>query len=191
MHLRDKWSEDDQAGFTHYLGQCLAGWEEIAKDDLGNLFSGEEESIDRLTTLVSGGTFIGGIHGDSDNEEQQQTIVQNSVARTFYSFAIPALWQASGHHPFIIDTGHSCDDKAEDDESLKSACYNNQLYKLADPDGTSHPCEKDCGLIGGCTCNDTPFSSLAGVEYLDGEDWGGITVQDLIIGYVFQCFKMI
>lgn len=115
--------------------------------------------------------------------------MEDSVARAFYGFAIPAIWKASGHHPFIIDTGRACDDAVSDqDEGLASACYQGQLYKLADPVGESHPCSYNCGIPGGCKCNDTPFSSLAGTEELDGSTWGDVAVEDVIIGFVNSLF---
>lgn len=164
------------------MGQSLYVWDKITIQDLQDLFDGSDESLYRLTSLVSDGTFIAGVRDSPTASDDQNRTVEESTIRAFYGFAIPALWQASGHHPFIIDTGRDCNDKAKDDDKLKTACYENRLYKLADPDGRSHPCTYNCGLPGGCTCSDTPFSSLKGVDELDGNSWGGVTVQDLIIG---------
>lgn len=184
FYLRDDWTSAKQDEFSHYLGQSLYVWDQITTQDLSDLFDGTDKSLDRLTTLVSGGTFIDGVGDSREASDDQNKTVEDSTVRAFYGFAIPAIWKASGHHPFIIDTGRDCNDKAKDDDdkSLKSACYQNKLYKLADPDGKSHPCTYECGFPGGCTCSDTPFSSLKGVGELDGKSWGGVTVKDLIIG---------
>lgn len=179
------------------MGLSLYGWDNIFKKDLENLFDGSDKSIERLTTLISGGLFIDGVadefdvgnkkrSSDEKNEatEKQKKTVKDSFVTAFYGFAIPAVWQASGHHPFIIDTGRKCDDKdgSKYTKDLKSACYEGRLYQLGDPDGKSHPCSYNCGIPGGCKCPDSSFSSPKGVGELDGKNWGGIDVKDIIIG---------
>jgi hypothetical protein len=179
------------------MGESLQGWEFVFTKDLEKLFDGSDKSIERLTTMISDGRMVDGIPKDlpypdktkrKDKEteatEPEKKSVEDSFLTAFWAYSIPAVWQASGHHPFIIDTGRSCDDKDGDKytNDLKSACYEKRLYQLADPDGKSHPCEKNCGIIGGCKCNDNAFSSPKGVKELDGKTWGGLTVDDIIIG---------
>lgn len=185
------------------MGQSLQGWNYIFTKDLENLFDGTDKSIERLTIMISDGRMIDGIpkdipypdktkrkdKDDDDNKKTEATdsekkSVEDGFLTAFWAYSIPAVWQASGHHPFIIDTGRSCDDKDGDKytKDLKSACYENRLYQLADPDGRSHPCDYDCGITGGCKCDDSAFSSLKGVEELDGKAWSGLKVEDIIIG---------
>jgi hypothetical protein len=183
------------------MGQSLQAWNYIFARDLEDLFDGKDESIERLTTMISDGRMIDGIPKDipypdktkrEDGKDDQMTeatesekrSVESSFLTAFWAYSIPAVWQASGHHPFIIDTGRSCDDKDGDKytKDLKSACYEKRLYQLADPDGRSHPCAKNCGIPGGCKCDDSAFSSPQGVKELDGKAWNGLTVEDIIIG---------
>ncbi len=90
--------------------------------------------------------------------------MKHDIERAFYGFAIPALWQASGHYPAVMDTGRDCQDK-DKHENLESACYNGRLYTLGSP-------EKGKNV----------FQSLRGVDEMKDGAWGGITVEDLIIG---------
>lgn len=181
----DQWTSESQAEFTHFLGQSVYIWDKFNTRDLENLFNGSDESIERLGTLVADGHFITGASvkkNEEDHFDANETI-SDSFVRAYYGFAIPQIWQASGHHPFIIDTARDCDTKV-DDEDLSTVCYGGKLYKLADPDGKSNSCS-NCGGTG-CYCpSDNPFSSLDGVKKMTNGNWGGVTVDDLIIGYIF------
>ncbi|CAG8890307.1 unnamed protein product [Penicillium egyptiacum] len=192
----DEWTDQAQDQFSNYLGQALYVWDNVTRVDLRNLFDGSDKSIERLTELMSEGKFNSGSNvkdgktgegtmGEEPTKLQRQS-VEDSFVRAFYGFAIPAVWKASGHHPFIIDTGRDCGDKgvSKYTKDLKSACYGGRLYQLADPDGKSHPCNSNCGFPGGCTCPDSPFSNLKGEKELDGKSWGKIKVEDIIIGAV-------
>lgn len=198
----DDWTDGSQKEFTHYLGHSLYTFDNITAADLFNLFDGSDDSIDRLTSLVADGKFIDGYSGadgplkrdiairDDDHDSdlgvptsEQASTLKDTFYKSFYAFAVPAVWKASGHHPFIIDTGYDCDHDVG--KTLKSACWEGKRYQLADPDGKSHPCdENNCGLIT-CSCPDSDFSTLKGDGLLNGSpDWGGLNVTDLIIGSV-------
>ncbi|CAG8003003.1 unnamed protein product [Penicillium nalgiovense] len=199
------WTPEKQDEFSKYMGQSLQAWNHIFTQDLEDLFDGSDESIERLTTMIEDGRMIDGIpedipypdktkRKDEDDKDDPKTeateaekkSVESSFLTAFWAYSIPAVWQASGHHPFIIDTGRSCDDKDGDKytKGLKSACHGETLYELADPDGRSHPCSYNCGIPGGCKCDDSAFSSPKGVKELDGDDWNGLTVKDIIVGSV-------
>lgn len=143
------------------MGQSLKAWEYIFTTDLRDLFDGSDKSIERLTAMIADGRLLDGVPEDipypkntkrNDKETEatdaQKKSVEDSFLTTFWAYSIPAVWQVSGHHLFIIDTGRTCDDKDSDKytKDLKSACYENRLYQLADPDGKSHPCAKNCGF---------------------------------------------
>ncbi|KAJ5519173.1 Peptidoglycan-binding Lysin subgroup [Penicillium expansum] len=183
------WTPEKQAEFSKYMGQSLQGWNYIFTKDLENLFDGTDKSIERLTIMISDGRMIDGIpkdipypdktkrkdKDDDDNKKTEATdsekkSVEDGFLTAFWAYSIPAVWQASGHHPFIIDTGRSCDDKDGDK-------YTKDLKSIA-------PCDYDCGITGGCKCDDSAFSSLKGVEELDGKAWSGLKVEDIIIGSV-------
>ncbi|KGO70456.1 Peptidoglycan-binding Lysin subgroup [Penicillium italicum] len=192
----DDWTPEKQAEFSKYMGQSLKAWEYIFKKDLENLFDGSDKSIERLTTMIADGRLLDGIAEDipypnktkrkekgTEATDAQKKLVEDGFLTTFWAYSIPAVWQASGHHPFIIDAGRSCDDK-HGDKDFKSACYENRLYKLADPDGKSHDCPDNGGSPAGSECPDTPFSSPKGVQELDGKAWNGLKAEDIIIGSV-------
>ncbi|CAI7654484.1 unnamed protein product [Penicillium discolor] len=197
----DDWTPEKQAEFSKYMGQSLKAWEQIFTTDLKDLFDGTDKSIERLTTMIADGRLLDGVAEDvpypkktkrKDKDEEveatdaQKKSVEDSFLTTFWAYSIPAVWQASGHHPFIIDTGRDYDDKDGDKytKGLKSTCYEKRLYQLADPDGKSHPCLKNYGIPGGCKYPNSAFSSPAGVDELDGKAWSGLKVDDIIIGSV-------
>ncbi|KAL4904081.1 hypothetical protein BDW74DRAFT_185756 [Aspergillus multicolor] len=186
----DEWSDDDQDGFMTYLGQSAGIWDRANTIGLATLFDGSDDSIDTLKTLVADGHFANGASagGDEDGFDAKtgNETVTDAFTKAYYGFAIPAIWQSSGHHPFIIDTQRSCtSDDDGDDDDLASACYQGKLYKLADPDGKSQSCRENaqtgvkCGSDG-VTYND--FATPNGVDQLKDSAWGGVTAQDIITG---------
>ncbi|CAG8207143.1 unnamed protein product [Penicillium salamii] len=202
-NVPEDWDIKKQAKFSKYMGQSMDGWKVVFTEDLENLFDGSDKSIERLTTMISDAGMLHGIPEDipypdktkrKEPDDKKEVIatksqidaVETGFLTTFWAYAIPAVWQASGHHPFIIDTGRSCNDKHTDKYTkyLKSACFEKRLYQLADPVGKSHPCSKNCGFPGGCTCPDTDFSSPKGVGELDDKSWNGLKVDDIIVGSV-------
>ncbi|KAL4768027.1 putative necrosis-inducing factor-domain-containing protein [Aspergillus nidulans var. acristatus] len=188
----DDWSDDDQDAFMTYLGQSAGLWDRANTMGLATLFDGSDDSIKTLKSLVADGHFINGASdlsdGDGFDGKTGNDTVTDAFAKALYGYAIPVLWQASGHHPFIIDTQRSCtSDSDGDDEKLATACYGGKLYKLADPDGESRSCRENaqtgvkCGQHDG-TYND--FATLSGVDELKDGAWGGVTPRDIIVGAV-------
>ncbi|KAL4982965.1 hypothetical protein BDW68DRAFT_191715 [Aspergillus falconensis] len=186
----DDWSDDDQDAFMTYLGQSAGLWDRANTMGLATLFDGTDDSIKTLKSLVADGHFINGASdlgdGDGFDGKTGNDTVTDAFAKALYGYAIPVLWQASGHHPFIIDTQRSCaSDSDGDDDKLATACYGGKLYKLADPDGESRACRENaqtgvkCGQHGD-TYND--FATLSGVDELKDGAWGGVTPRDIIVG---------
>lgn len=174
----DDWTDQATKQFTHYLGQSLYVWDNTTAESLSDLFDGSDDSIDKLTTLVVGGNFIDGNSERADAPETDRNTVQASFLKSFYGFSIPAIWQKSGHRPFIIDTGKGCDEDAGN-SNLKSACYEGRRYQLADPDGDAYTCR---GCDHGTNRIPSAFSSLAGSDELKDGAWGDVKVEDIIIG---------
>ncbi len=56
------------------------------------------------------------------------------------------------------------------------ACYEDKLYYLCYPDGDIDSCDGDAD------CTSHHFSAPPGIETLDGNNWGGITLENLIQG---------
>lgn len=88
----------------------MEAWEEITTAALDDLFSGSEESIDRLTTLISDGKLVSGKSGPmpDPNEATTHGELVDSITKSLFAFAIPAIWSFSNRHPFVIDSGYSC-----------------------------------------------------------------------------------
>ncbi|KAL4756034.1 uncharacterized protein BDW70DRAFT_166856 [Aspergillus foveolatus] len=186
----DDWSDDDQDAFMTYLGQSAGLWDRANTIGLASLFDGSDDSIKTVKSLVADGHFINGASdlsdGDGFDGKTGNDTVTDAFAKALYGYAIPVLWQASGHHPFIIDTQRSCtSDSDGDDDKLATACYGGKLYKLADPDGESRSCRENaqtgvkCGQHGD-TYND--FATLSGVDELKDGAWGGVTPRGIIVG---------
>ncbi|KAF3392821.1 hypothetical protein F1880_008720 [Penicillium rolfsii] len=186
----DDWSDDDQDAFMTYLGKSAGFWDKANTIALATLFDGNDSSIDQLKTLIADGHFVNGASDlgkdDAFDGKVGNETVSSAFAKAYYGFAIPTVWQASGHHPFIIDTQRSCtSDSDGGDDKLASACYAGKLYKLADPDGDSRYCRENPQT--GMQCGDdlyNDFSTLSGIDELTDGAWGGVTPQDIIVGAV-------
>ena len=59
-------------------------------------------------------------------------------------------------------------------------CVDGNSYFLVGASEPNRNCKKD-GDIGG-VCD--PFKELPGMSQLDGRQWGGVTKEDIVIGYV-------
>lgn len=180
----DDWTDEATKQFTHYIGQSLYVWDNTTANSLMDLFDGSDDSLDKLSTLLADGNFIDGSGERTDLPKSDKPTVEKSFVKSFYGFAIPEIWQKSGHRPFIIDTGKGCDDDAGN-SNLKSACVDGRRYQLADPDGDAYTCR---GCDHGTNRIPSAFSNLAGSDELKDGNWGGVTVEDIITGAV-KTFK--
>jgi hypothetical protein len=177
------------------MGQVVGAWQDITATALQTLFDGSDSSISTLTTLLSDGKLIEGGWSSMPTGEPNATgnSINHMIAKAFFGYAIPALWSAAGTHAFIIDSGYACGTTdpigqyMDADTMHKTwACNpsNNQLYYLAWPSGDA----EDCSVTGGgdsgsgTSCSDNLFSAPPGIDSLDGTQFGGITVSDLVIG---------
>ncbi|SPQ21569.1 e2cb8c7a-6b71-4cba-a482-675fd0a9b2df [Thermothielavioides terrestris] len=191
-----KWSPELQAEFSATLGTVLTGWAAAAEAAVGALFNGTDESINMLTTLISGGNFIdGSVDGTPESmpngtSHDTQSALNAIVAKVFFAYAIPAVWNASGQAVFVMDTGFACGtvdpmggDLSTDTMHATWGCWDNMLYYLVNPAGASQDCDGSSDTA--VTCRDNMFSAPPGIDSLDGNTrFGGITVQDLIAGSV-------
>ncbi|KAL2023348.1 hypothetical protein VTK56DRAFT_3086 [Thermocarpiscus australiensis] len=193
----NEWTPELQAQFSATLGGVLTGWAAAAEKAAGDLFSGNDDPINTLTTLISDGNFIeGGEDGignsmPTDTPADSQTALNAMVAKVFFAFAIPAIWSASGQAAFVIDSGFACGTidpmggyLSPDTMHATWACWDGMLYYLAMPSGEGQTC--DGGGDGtAVTCRDNQFSAPPGIDSLDGQSaFGGVTVKDLVIGSV-------
>jgi hypothetical protein len=101
----------------------------------------------------------------------------------------------SNAHAFVIDSGYGCDEAKEKlDKYLNEktadatgVCIDGKMYYLSHADGKSTDCKCEItGDHGPCQtiCRDKKFTAPPGVEELDGEQFGGIKLEDLVKGSV-------
>ncbi|CAI7608393.1 unnamed protein product [Penicillium viridicatum] len=191
----DSWTADSQDSFNAYLGQVVSIWANSTENQLQAIFSGSLDTLPVLTGMVAKGQMIEGDNGSGSKAGSMPDVgmsdttsgeIQTSIEHGFYAFAIPAVWSASGTGAFILDTGADCSDlnvvpNYVDDSIQKQAmgCVNNHLYFLVYPDG---PSSDSCPAEGSCT--DKSFSLPTGADDLDGSNWGGVTVSEIVTGSV-------
>ncbi|KAK3934190.1 hypothetical protein QBC46DRAFT_300262 [Diplogelasinospora grovesii] len=184
------WTPEKQAEFSNYMGQVINAWGNVTSGALKSLFNGSDDTLVTLTSLIANGQFVEGATGTSSavypattEDTLTDTQLENSIAKAFFGYAIPALWSVSGVAAFVMDSGFPCgtvDPVSQylDADTMHSTwgCYDGKLYYLAYPDGNSQSCSDEC--------TDSLFSAPPGLDSLDGNNFGGITLNDLITGSV-------
>lgn len=168
--------------------------------------SGNDDSISRLTALISNGKMItGGIDTDrpcrqgnpdmsAADTDPKHSLTANTT-RLIFASAIPDLWRVSGLRPFVLDAGYPCNavDPLPDYMSAATmhatyGCYQDRLYYLVMPKGRAVHCDQDLCNLGTCSpgdCHQTQFVAPTGLDQLvPGNAWGDLSRQDLITGSV-------
>lgn len=176
------------------MGQVVAAWGNITEQSLNMLFDGTDSSLDLLTSLVADGKFIsGGIDGaivsPEIDKDATATGIQASISKAFFAFGIPSLWSVANTNAFVLDSGYDCgvvdpEGKYLDKDTMHktAGCYNGKLYYLVQVSGDYQTCSTSQG--GGTTCTENKFSAPPGIDTLDGQRFGGVTVADLVTGAV-------
>ncbi|KAK8074334.1 chitinase [Apiospora phragmitis] len=199
------WTAEKQDSFTNYMGQTITGWGNVTSVGLAQVFNGSDASLDILWDVISDGKLVKGWDGtdNSDGEpskEKEEEAEKNAanelrqnIAKSFFGYAIPALWQVSKTYAFVIDSGYACDDDKPlgdylDDDTMEATgdCVDGRRYYLAYPDGEANKCECHYYDNSHCerVCRDQKFSAPPGLDSLDGTIFGRITRKDLITGSV-------
>ncbi len=166
------------------MGQVMSVWGNMTEQGLAALFNGSSETIPMLTSLIINGQLMDGKNASALTQtgpstptalstiadEETMTALQASIAKTFFAYSIPQLWNVSYAYPYIIDARHWCDDGdpldlakhgvSEDTLKSMSVCYQGNQYYLSAPG----------------------YGTPPGMEYLDGKSFGGVTVNDLVVG---------
>jgi len=166
------------------MGQVLNAWSNVTAQSLANMWNGTlDDNLTTLSNLVANGQFFAGkgIHPPLVSPADSLNALKSSIKTAYYGYAIPALWSVSGTYPFVVDAGYSCsgntpngdiDDYMDSsNQSATFACVNGNSYYLASATGDS------TGDGEG-----SPFVQPPGLSQLDGNGWGGITVQELVTG---------
>lgn len=187
------WTPEDQDKFSNYMGQVVSGWANVTSLTLDKLFDGSPGSLDIIGETIARGALADGRPDDGkpstkkrdEASDNNANILQANIQKAFFGYAIPALWQASSAYAFIIDSGSGCDADRPVHDYLSDADMaamkycdkeEDRLYYLARVEGDSQTC------VDGCA--DNKFSRPPGVDSLDGTNFGGVTVEDLIKGSV-------
>ncbi|EJP62058.1 chitinase-like protein [Beauveria bassiana ARSEF 2860] len=188
------WTEDKQDLFAAYMAQTVDLWGASIEGSLYWLFNGTDEAISALTEIISDGKLIAGanmnVPGPKDILQGSASDMKTNMARAFFSYAIPAVWTASGHHPFVVDSGYACGTidplgiyMTVDTMSKTWGCYEDKLYYLVVPEGDAYKnVQNPTGP--GTHKEKNKFSPPAGVQSLGGDLFGGVTLSDLITGSV-------
>jgi hypothetical protein len=191
------WTAQSQETFSTTMGLVVGGWENVTATALANLFSGDQNSLDMLTTLISNGQLLEGKPENGPSTSQihypplfDANLLQKNIIRTFYAYAIPQLWALAGDNPFVIDSGYPCGTVDPLGKYLSSdtmhatyACggkNETNLYYLVAPIGSAGN-NNDCNHG---YCPDNFFSELPGISSLTGDEavWGGLTRDKIIQG---------
>jgi hypothetical protein len=147
-----------------------------------DLFNGSTASIALLTTLIANGQMME--PGTAGTEDAIRGFFEKSI----YGVLIPQAWSLSnkGIHPFVLDSGSDCSDIDVESDYMTSKtatatsyCYNNKLYYLVSTTGGVDCSGNPCGVTE--TCNGR-FTAPAGLSELNGTAWGGVTLEDFVVG---------
>ena len=173
------------------MAKVIDEWVKVATRSLELLFSGDEAGINALTMLIKDGKMISGAQTEGVNSGRSlptdppastNASFTDSVAKAFFSYAIPAIWTLSGAFPFVVDSGIACGTPnpsvmhlSDETRGASETCYKGHLYYLAGITGAYTSCYE-----GGCLDND--FSTLHGMSALSTGSFGSVTAADLIIG---------
>ncbi|KAM7183708.1 hypothetical protein V8F20_012513 [Naviculisporaceae sp. PSN 640] len=176
----ENWKPADQDRFSAYMGEVIHGWQNITVKSLEKMLSGNSESLPILDKLLANGAmYPKGLTPKSDTD------LSRNIRKTFFGYAIPILWQRAGYYPFIIDSGAPCPGSvnpitkymSEDTQSKTGYCYRGTIWYLAMPDGDAEECVES-------GCFENKFSAPTGLAALNGEDYGGLTKDDIIMAAV-------
>ncbi|KAL4981202.1 hypothetical protein BDW66DRAFT_156278 [Aspergillus desertorum] len=156
------WDEDDAAAFELYMSTTFDIWQDSTASAVREIFDGSDASIAVLWEAIKDGQLIDGLipEGNTQQPRYSRSEMQKLVQTSFYSYAIPQVWQQSSHSVFWLDTdGHDCDDESNpvsdyiDDSTAKitKACYNVKTYYLVYPEGqASNSRQQPGGGLGVC-----------------------------------------
>lgn len=183
----ENWTPEIKDSFSATIGAAIDAWEDMVEAANQALFSGDEDSIDKLTTLISNGNFF---NIQTKKPESFSKDMEAMVVRTFFSFAITRVWQDSGIYPFVLDSGSDCGkadlDAIKIDSQVASTtgyCYKGRQYYLVYPNGDPKDCQALAENCPSCNyCNGNTFSAPTGVDDIDADEYDGISIATIIEG---------
>ncbi|RYP62222.1 hypothetical protein DL771_009821 [Monosporascus sp. 5C6A] len=171
------WTPGKQAKFSAYMGQVIEGWEDITVKSLEKILDGSDASLAVLDKLLANGAM----YPKGTTPKSDLDLFKN-IRKAFFAYAIPILWFRAGYYPFIIDSGAACGTSnpitkymTEDVQRQTGVCYNNRIYFLAMVEGDPKECTE-------ADCEDGKFAAPKGITGLNGQDYGGLTRDDIVAG---------
>ncbi|MBE3043101.1 hypothetical protein IMZ48_11125 [Candidatus Bathyarchaeota archaeon] len=185
-----------ERAFNAIYDGLITNWKDQTDELIKRIFDGEDVNIKILTEIFKDGNLIDGKGVGRKNQEGEHTANwerEENIKRAFYAAAIPGAWTANRPHPVVVDFGGSCEIDARDYFNTEPSVYNNSWrcpdghsYILAGVSSGQNQCGPSVpGGGGGCMPVDKwTLSVLKGIQELQDDDnqWGGVTVDDLIIG---------
>lgn len=100
------WTPEKQDAFSDYMGNAVSAWDKVTEMSLKQLFNGEPENVELLTSLIANGHFVDGSVGgglsspgdalDTSHDSPMMVDVRASISKAFFAFAIPSIWSVSG-----------------------------------------------------------------------------------------------
>ncbi|KAL5043632.1 pectate lyase superfamily protein-domain-containing protein [Aspergillus fruticulosus] len=181
------WDDDDAAAFKLQMSKTFDLWELSAGSAAEELFNGSDKSIATLTKAIKDGQLIDGLIGEGTTQlpRYSRREMEDLIKASFFSYAIPQVWQESSRSVFWLDTdGHPCDDDSnpvsdyifDATAEATKACYQGKTYYLVYPEGTaSNTCQTPGGGQG--TCRPYRFDAPPGVEMTQNY---GVLLDDML-----------
>jgi hypothetical protein len=157
------------------LAQLTEGYFKTIDLTNQNIFDGSNTAL--LSSMIKDGVFLmATVPTDLD--------IQAIIFKSTFAILIPFAWGLVDDGVFILDPGIACGAALPNDihitpagASLTGACVGNKQYYVAGVSGTSRSCDSN-------GCVDSSFALVPGLSSLDGKNWGGVTLNHIITGYV-------
>ncbi|KAK1477569.1 hypothetical protein CTAM01_15163 [Colletotrichum tamarilloi] len=175
-----------QNDLTSAMGALFDVWKKTQEDYLSEIFSGSNSTtIGMLESFIRDGMM------NTLPVDINLSGMVNVVETIMFGQMIPIAWQVApaAYTPFVLKTGDACSNTmpntlnpymTQETHDKAGVCWNgNQFYVLTV--GTYRvDVQADTP---GLPDSDPPFQLMAGATHdvLDGKNWGGITLEDIVI----------
>lgn len=172
--------------FNAIVDETIDQWSNHSEVFLTRLFSGKDEHIRTLTTLIKDGRLANG-KGDGTASPSPAHANEEAAARAFYAVAIPAVWTLTGQAPAVIDAGkckgHDAIPKIVANGEMTYSCYKDRAYFLVAAPNGSKGTKCVAPIVNTIErCTTKAMGRPPGLQELDGKAWGTVEHHDLIAG---------
>ncbi|KAK9234065.1 hypothetical protein V1525DRAFT_391821 [Lipomyces kononenkoae] len=174
----------EQNTLTENLVAMVTVWYNSVDQLNQELFNGSDSSIATLHSVITNGQLEENAYSPISDPD-----IQNLMLKAIYATVIPQTWLLSPTRvgPVVLASGAACGtvNPIENFIGVRNGdatwvCYNNEIYYLVGAIGAA----QDCIFSGkdGPSCSNNKFTPLPGEQKLNGTAWGGLTIDDLVIG---------